>query len=79
MTTQEIATGEFKTKCLHLIDEVVKNREEVIITKHGQPLAKLVPLNGQPSPLFGLMQSSATIHGNIITSTHETWEADTSP
>jgi prevent-host-death family protein len=78
MPTQEIAAGEFKAKCLGIIDEVAQNREEVIITKRGRPLAKLVPLDAETPELFGRMKASATIHGNIIADTDESWEADTS-
>jgi prevent-host-death family protein len=38
--------GEFKAKCLGLMDEVQDTGEEIVITKHGQPVAKLVPITG---------------------------------
>jgi prevent-host-death family protein len=38
--------GEFKAKCLRLMDEVRDTGEEIVITKHGEPVAKLVPLTG---------------------------------
>lgn len=36
--------GEFKAVCLRLIDEVRDTGEEIVITKRGQPMAKLVPV-----------------------------------
>ena len=78
MSTQQIAAGEFKAKCLGLIEEVAQSREEVIITKRGQPLAKLVPLDNETPSLFGSMNESATIHGDIIAGTNESWDADPS-
>jgi len=42
---RQLAAGEFKAKCLGLIDEVDETGREVIITKRGHPKAKLVPFN----------------------------------
>ena len=36
-----IAAGEFKAKCLHLLDEVQQTRKEIVITKRGRPVARL--------------------------------------
>ncbi len=41
--SREIAAGEFKAKCLAIIDEVNETGQEVIITKRGRPTAKLIP------------------------------------
>jgi prevent-host-death family protein len=49
-----IPAGIFKAKCLEIMDEVERTKEEVIVTKYGRPVAKLVPVHGLPSkPLFG--------------------------
>ena len=49
-----IPAGVFKAKCLEIMDEVERTKEEVIVTKYGRPVAKLVPVQaGRPSPLFG--------------------------
>ncbi len=51
MTT--IAAGIFKAKCLELMDEVARTKEEIVVTKHGRPVAKLVPVQGaKPRPLY---------------------------
>ncbi len=45
MTAQKkIPAGEFKAKCLKLMDEVQQTGQEVIITKRGKPVARLVPV-----------------------------------
>ena len=43
-TQQTIAAGEFKQKCLALIDEVAATGAPVIISKYGKPVARLMPL-----------------------------------
>lgn len=42
----EIAISEFKAKCLSLLDQVSKTKKPLRITRHGKPVAEVVP----PSP-----------------------------
>ena len=39
----EITATEFKAKCLKLIDRVGESGEPIVISKHGRPIARLVP------------------------------------
>lgn len=41
---KSIAAGKFKDTCLQILDEVASTRSAVVITKRGQPVAKLVPV-----------------------------------
>ena len=41
---REIPAGEFKAKCLALLDEVRDKDEEIIVTKRGKAVARLVPI-----------------------------------
>ena len=51
-----IAAAEFKAKCLELMDGVRESGVEYVVTKHGRPVAKLVPFTGAlRQPLFGSM------------------------
>jgi prevent-host-death family protein len=61
-----IAAGEFKTHCLTLMDEVKAKRSTIIITKHGQPVAKLVPIEHQEDEIFGFFQGKGSINGDVI-------------
>ena len=71
-----VPAGEFKTHCLELITEVSKHRREVIITKHGKPVAKLVSFDETPQKLFGLMADTGVITGDIVSPTDAQWDAD---
>ena len=53
------AAGEFKAKCLKLMDRVRETGVEYVVTKHGKPVAKLVPFteNARPS-FFGSLKGS---------------------
>ena len=72
-----IPAGKFKAVCLKLMDQVQETHEEVIITKRGHPVAKLVPVDTTASrPLFGFIENGVVIHGDIIAPTGEPWEAE---
>ncbi len=73
---KQIAAGEFKTKCLALLDEVASHRLELVVTKRGKPVAKLVPVDTEKPRLIGRMAGSIQIIGDIVSSTGETWNAD---
>jgi prevent-host-death family protein len=72
----QIAAGEFKAKCLQLMDQVHDTHVPIIITKHGVPVAKLVPIEEDSLNLFGLQLNSVVIQGDIISPIEEEWDAN---
>jgi prevent-host-death family protein len=53
------AAAEFKAKCLELMDRVRDTGVEYVVTKHGKPVAKLVPVSGTARPsFFGSLKGS---------------------
>ena len=48
-----ISAGEFKAKCLKLMDEVNETGEQIVITKHGRPVSRLVPAGFEPRGIRG--------------------------
>ena len=61
-----IPAGTFKTKCLAIMDEVKAKRETVVITKHGEPVAKLVPINTDADEIFGFFSGKGSITGDVV-------------
>jgi prevent-host-death family protein len=58
-TSQDIAAAEFKARCLELMDRVRETGAEFVITKHGTPVAKLVPVVERTrQPFFGAMRGT---------------------
>ncbi len=57
--------GEFKARCLRVMEEVKKYRTPVVITKKGRPVAKLVPPDEPATDVFGCLAGSARIVGDI--------------
>jgi len=75
MQQQTIKASEFKAKCLKLMDEVSETGQEIIITKNGKPVGKLVPYRQKPKTLFGAHKDEITIQGDIISPLDIEWEA----
>jgi prevent-host-death family protein len=62
---KQMAAGEFKAKCLGLIDDVSETGHEVIITKRGEPKAKLVPFAApKKRPFLGRLEGIMEIVGD---------------
>lgn len=72
----DIPAGEFKAKCLKLMDDVQKNNREIVITKFGKPVAKLVPVKIKKKSPFGFLKNSVIIKGDIISPTGVKWNAN---
>jgi prevent-host-death family protein len=72
-----MAAGQFKARCLKVMDEVGSTREPVTITKHGRPVAKLVPVDGHQQDVFGCLKGVIEIVGDVMSPAApvEDWEA----
>lgn len=69
--------GEFKAKCLGVLDEVEAKREPVVVTKNGRPVARMVPmpLSGQ-DPIFGFYRGHLEFPGDVISPIYSDEEWD---
>ena len=70
-----IPAAEFKAHCLELMDRVNVKKVEFVVTKHGKPVAKLVPADNAIPELFGFLAGSVTYHGDIVAPLDVTWDA----
>jgi prevent-host-death family protein len=79
MGVEEIAISKFKATCLAVVERVRKTRTPILITRHGVPVAQIVPPQPaeQPKSWLGSMAGSVQILGDIIApATDESeWEA----
>jgi antitoxin (DNA-binding transcriptional repressor) of toxin-antitoxin stability system len=49
------------------MDEVKCERHDYVITKHGKPVSRLVPLKEEkPREIFGYMRGTAIVVGDIL-------------
>ncbi len=56
MAKNAIPAGEFKSRCLALLDDVAQTGRVLIVTKRGRPVAKVVPIDN-PAPIDGSVLS----------------------
>lgn len=68
-----ISASKFKEQCLSLLDQV--GPDGIVITKHGKPVAKLVPVEADSKGLLGSLKGKLKIKGNIL-STGIEWHAE---
>ena len=69
--------SEFKARCLKLMDEVAETGREIVITKHGRPVSRLVPHVERPKTLIGIDKGKIEILGDIIEPIDVEWDAET--
>jgi antitoxin (DNA-binding transcriptional repressor) of toxin-antitoxin stability system len=75
---REVAASDMKNGWYDYLEMVSRNREEIVLTRYGKPIAMLVPYTEecQPHSLYGSMKGSMTIHGDIVSPLELDWEAD---
>ncbi len=69
--------SEFKARCLKLMDEVAETGKEIVITKNGRPVSRLVPHIERPKTVFGIDKGKIEILGDIIEPIDVEWDAVT--
>lgn len=74
-SNKQVPAGEFKAKCLKLMDIVEQDRVEIVITKRGKPIAKLLPYEDTPPALSGYLRDTVKIIGDILSPLPDEWEA----
>ena len=73
LRTHTIAAGAFKATCLELMDQVRERQVEYVITKRGEPVARLVPIDATaPSP-FGFMRGTVIDQHDLVAPDHAAW------
>jgi prevent-host-death family protein len=71
-----VSAADFKTHCLRLIDQVRQGRTEVVVTRYGKPVAKLVPYDEERMSIFGHLAGSVASYGDLVSPIDEAWDAD---
>ena len=71
--TRTIAASEFKARCLKLMDEVAESGSEIVITKNGRPVSRIVPYRNKPQMFFGRHRDKIQILGDIVSPMPAEW------
>lgn len=75
MNKSTMPAGEFKARCLQLLDAVAASGEPLTITKRGRPVARVVPLPAAGA-LFGALVNSVREQQDLVAPIGEAWQAD---
>jgi prevent-host-death family protein len=76
----KINAAEFRTNCFKILEKVRATHKEVIITKRGEPIAKLVHIaqKNKKDPLLGSMEGLVETVGDLTEPVidPDAWEVD---
>ena len=66
---RQMAAGEFKAKCLAIMDEVNETGRPLVVTKRGEPVIEIIPIRAarkstKRDPIFGRLSGIVTIVGD---------------
>ena len=71
---RKVAATEFKERCLALLEEVRQTRQSLLVTRHGKPVAEILPYvpkgSGSTNPLKGSILSQ----NDLIEPLDERWD-----
>ena len=74
----KITAASFRSNCFKILDEVDKKHKEVIITKRGKPIAKLIryQMNNASDPLLDSLPNAGNTVSDLTEPFEDEWELD---
>ena len=76
MAIKIIGAAKFKETCLALFDNL--EPEGLVVTKHGKPVARVIPFPDTPAKMIGSLKKQLVIHGDVM-STNVAWNSSAEP
>jgi len=70
---REISASKFKEQCLALLDHL--DPDGIVVTKHGKPVARVIPADSGCAALIGCMKGKVKVSGDVF-STGVDWNAE---
>ncbi len=75
--SETIGAAQFKARCLELVDHVKESRAEYIVTRHGAPVARLVPVEPEvPASPLGSMRGTVVSYDGPFEPVPAAWSLD---
>ena len=69
----EVKAGVFKDTCLQLLDQVHDQEIEVVVTKRGEVVARVVPPDAHVPSAFGFLRGTVLSRGDLVAPDFEAW------
>jgi len=67
----QIPAGQFKARCLAILDDVQRQRRAIVVTKRGKPVARVVPV--EDADAGNSLRGSVLYEGDLVSPLSETW------
>jgi prevent-host-death family protein len=68
-----MSAGEFKAKCLQVMEQVATTGEPVVVTKRGKPVAQLGPVSRRPKTLRGFLKGRVKSGKDVVSPIDVRW------
>jgi prevent-host-death family protein len=62
----EMPAAQFRVRFFEILDELNMTNTEIVITKHGRPVARVLPIRSPRRPLLGCMKGTGQMHGDLV-------------
>ena len=72
LSMKKVAAAKFKEQCLSILDRL--GPDGIVITKHGKPVARVLPMDRASADLIGSLRASIRVKGDVL-STGLKWDA----
>jgi prevent-host-death family protein len=76
---EHVSVSKFKATCLEILRRVKESGQPIIVTKRGEPIAKVIPPPPleRPASWLGSMAGTGEILGDVVTpaASEDEWEA----
>lgn len=69
----EVKAGVFKDTCLQLLDDVRDRDLELLVTKYGEPVARVIPTDTPAPSAFGFMRGTVLGQDDIVVPDFDSW------
>ena len=76
MTDRTIMASRFKAECLEILDQVDELKISVIVTKHGRPVARVVPMDSGATTAHLIGSVTLVAEDEAYFSTGAVWVAE---
>ena len=74
----EVTAAQFRSNCFKILEEIRIKHREIIITKRGKPVARLIPYTNEDNldPLVGALLGAGITVGDLTEPLEDEWELD---
>jgi antitoxin (DNA-binding transcriptional repressor) of toxin-antitoxin stability system len=72
-SVMEVKAGVFKDTCLQLLDDVRDRDLNIVVTKYGEPVARITPADDHVPSAFGFMSGTVLEQDDIVAPDFDAW------